>query len=98
MSILKGLSDGSPYISIKMEPNGMSPPKREMVSGLVYHLAAGIGRGTVFTRHGAAEPPVVVDAPRLRPSTVPTRFKGTMMKMIIAKTANMEVKGRTRLV
>ena len=40
------------YISIKMDPNGSTPPNITITSGSINNFFSGIGLGTAFTRHG----------------------------------------------
>lgn len=85
---------------MKIDPKGNTPPIREMIRGLVYHLAAGMGRGTAFTLQGLADDPLAVPGalgrPILRPTTVPTKLRGRITKAMIENTANIVRKGSTR--
>lgn len=40
------------YISMKMLPNGSTPPRSTITAGSMNHFFSGIGRGTALMRHG----------------------------------------------
>jgi len=62
------------YVSMNMEPNGRTPPSKEMASGVRYHSRSGMRRGMDFTRHGLFGAPAT-----FRPMTVPNNTSGKEM-------------------
>ena len=70
------------YISIKIEPNGKTPPSR-MITGISeYHFFSGIVLGMELTRHGKLDCP-----DQFLPTTVPNIVKGLTQKIQMATIA-----------
>lgn len=71
-----------PYISMKIEPNGSTPPSITITPGSMNHFFSGIGLGTALTLHGKLGCPASA-----LPRMVPTRLSGKMTKIQIHDTA-----------
>ena len=52
MNVSYKLQYNGTYISIKMDPNGSTPPRATITGGSMNHFFSGIGRGTALTRQG----------------------------------------------
>ena len=48
------------HISIKIEPNGSTPPNATMTGISMNHFFSGIGLGTALTRHGLSDCPLIL--------------------------------------
>jgi len=76
------------YISIKILPNGKTPPKRMLTIGCKYHFFSGMSLGTGFILQGLSALPF-----QFLPTIVPTKVKGNDAKIQINKTTTIVPNG-----